>query len=294
MTTRILLTGSMGQVGWELQRTLAPLGEVIAPSRADLDLSIPDTIKRVIRQVKPAIIINPAAYTAVDHAETEAELAYAVNAVAPEILAQEAKRCGAFLVHFSTDYVFDGRKSSAYLETDLTQALGIYGETKRQGELAIQAQAVPHWILRTSWVYGRRGKNFMLTMLRLAKERSVLNVVDDQIGAPTWSRMIAEASALMLARPSYRDTTGIYHLTCSGATSWYGFAQTIIRLAADMPQYNGMQLNSECIHPIPTSSYPTPAKRPANSRLNTDKLATVFGIRLPDWRACLEMALHDS
>lgn len=289
----ILLTGASGQVGWELQRSLSTLGRVVAPSHRDFDLSRPKTLAAAIRNIKPDLIVNPAAYTAVDKAETEQELACAINAEAPGLLAKEAARRGISLVHFSTDYVFDGNKFDAYTETDKPNPLGVYGASKLAGEEAVQASRAEHLILRTSWVYGMRGKNFLLTMQRLAHERDKLTVVADQFGAPTWARSIAEATAQMLAlwlspgatAEDRRRLSGIYHLTCGGRTSWHGFAGTILQ---------NMQAHGEKIpelKAITTAEYPTPTKRPANSVLSNDKLQQTFGIRMPDWENALGLCL---
>jgi dTDP-4-dehydrorhamnose reductase len=286
---KILLTGKNGQVGWELQRSLASLGQVIAFDSSALDLSDAGAIRRVVRDIRPDIIVNPAAYTAVDQAEKEPERALAINGIAPGILAEEAQKLNALLVHFSTDYVFDGQKSAAYQEEDATNPLGVYGQTKLAGEQAIRAVAGQHLILRTSWVYGSRGKNFLLTMLRLAKERSELRIVDDQIGAPTWCRSLAEVTAQMLTQFSvmqpydYKQLFGTYHLTSAGAVSWYGFTAEIIRLANIHPAPNLM--------PIPSSAYPTPAARPLNSVLSNDKLQRNFGLSLGDWQSNLQLCL---
>ena len=226
---RILLTGRNGQVGWELERTLAPLGEVLAFDRKGFDLAEPDEICHSLRELKPDIIVNAAAYTAVDRAEAESDMAMAINATAPGIMAEEARRLGALLVHYSTDYVFDGAKSAPYTEEDATGPVNTYGRSKLAGERAIWESGCRHLIFRTSWVYGTRGGNFLRTILRLAAERDELRVVDDQIGAPTWCRMIAEASSLALARPDV--PVGLYHLAGSGETSWFGFARAILKLS---------------------------------------------------------------
>ncbi len=286
---KVLITGANGQVGWELQRALAPLGEVLALDHASLDLSKPDAIRQAMRHAAPDLIVNAAAYTAVDRAEQEPELAKAVNGVAPGILAEEAQRLNAALVHYSTDYVFDGGKGAPYEEIDATHPLGVYGATKLAGEKAIAAVGCAHLILRTSWVYGARGKNFLLTMQRLARERDELRVVDDQWGAPTWSRMLAEASALMLGQCLHQgrvaarlhDLGGLYHLSAAGQTSWFGFASAIVQHADKAPRMT----------PISTSEYPLPAARPAYSVLNNDKIARRFGIHLPDWRQSLAQCL---
>jgi dTDP-4-dehydrorhamnose reductase len=294
---RILLTGSTGQVGWELQRTLATLGEVVVAGRSGmsihLDLAQPDSIRSAIQTVRPTLIVNPAAYTAVDQAETEPDLAMTINGIAPGIMAEAAHQVGAALIHYSTDYVFNGNQGQPYRETDQTDPQNVYGKTKLAGELAIQASGVPHLIFRTSWVYGRRGKNFLLTMLKLAQTREELSIVDDQIGAPTWSRMIAEATAQVVSQgqPHLSDwiqtRQGIYHLTATAQTSWYGFAQAIFAHTPTAPR----QLQR--LLPIPTSQYPTPAQRPAYSCLDTSKFCRTFGLRLPDWESSLVLAVGD-
>lgn len=289
---RILLTGVNGQVGWELQRALAPLGEVIAADRNCLDLAGTSSIRRTVNAIAPDLIVNPAAYTAVDKAETEPELAHAINAAAPGELAQAAAACGIPLVHFSTDYVFDGRKSTPYTEADAPNPLGVYGATKLAGEQAVARAGAPHLILRTSWVYGRRGHNFLLAMQRLLRERDTLAVVDDQFGAPTWSRLVAEATALVVARwldrPDQTATSGLYHLSCGGRTSWHGFS------AAIRAHLAGADTKLASLTAIPTSGYPTPAARPTNSQLACDKLAATFGVRLPDWETALALCLEQN
>ena len=285
---KILITGGNGQVGWELQRALACLGEVVAPGREVLDLSRPETLRAAVLALRPRWIVNAAAYTAVDKAESERDLAYAVNAEAPRALAEVAAEMGASLVHYSTDYVFDGSGTAPWVEDAPINPLNVYGASKAAGEAAIRAAHERHLILRTSWVYGARGANFLLTMQRLMRERPELKIVDDQIGAPTWARHIAEATALILAqvdspaRGADRPMPwGTYHLTNAGETSWFGFAEAIRAvLGADMK-----------LHPIPSSAYPTPAARPLNSRLSNDALARVFGVCLPDWRVGLNQAL---
>lgn len=282
---KILLFGKDGQVGFELQRSLAPLGEVIALNRQQLDLRNTTAITNSIEQHRPDWIVNAAAYTAVDKAETEAELAMQINALAPEVMAIAAKELSCGLLHYSTDYVFDGSKTSAWLETDLTAPLSVYGQTKLIGEEAIQVSGCKHLIVRTSWVYDGRGQNFLNTMLRLAQSKTSLNVVDDQIGAPTWSRHIADASSHLL-RTVTPINNGIYHLTAAGETSWFGFAEAIFTLAAQA----GRQV--PLISPIPTSDYPTPATRPVNSLLNGQKLYQNFGLRLPDWQQSLSLVMQ--
>ena len=289
----ILLTGASGQVGWELQRSLSTLGRVVAPGHGEFDLARPETLAKALRDIKPDLIVNPAAYTAVDKAESEQELAYAVNAEAPRVLAREAAKRGISLVHFSTDYVFDGTQLTAYSETDATSPLGVYGASKLAGEEEVAASGAEHLILRTSWVYGMRGKNFLLTMQRLARERDKLSVVADQFGAPTWSRSIADASAQMLAlwlspgasAEDRRRLSGIYHLSCGGRTSWHGFAEAILQ---DM-QARGEKIPA--LKAITTAEYPTPAKRPANSVLSNEKLKQTFGIAMPAWDTALALCL---
>lgn len=282
---RILLTGIGGQVGWELARSLQPLGEVVALDRAGFDLAAPDRMRGVLRELRPAWIVNPAAHTAVDKAESEVALATAINATAPGILAEEAKRLDALLVHYSTDYVFDGGKPTPYVEADPTCPINTYGQTKLAGEEAIRASGCRHLILRTSWVYGMRGANFLRTMLRLAQERDELRVVADQIGAPTWSRMIAETTALMLAR--HRDQAGIYHFVAGGEISWHGFAEAIVARGHAL----GLIAKTPVVHRITSAEFPTPARRPANSRLDCGRLREDFGLSQPDWRTQLELCL---
>lgn len=287
--TKILLTGTTGQVGWELRRALMPLGEIIAPDRHALDLANPDSIRAMIRNVQPDVIVNPAAYTAVDKAESEPELAIAINSIAPEIMAEEALRLRAVMIHYSTDYVFDGQKTTPYTEQDPTNPLGVYGKTKLAGEQAIQAVGGAHLILRTSWVYSRMGKNFLLTMLRLARERQELKVVSDQIGAPTWSRSIAEITAAIMFADldRWQDFNGIYHLSASGKTNWYEFAKEILANDPDRSK----QIIDRLI-PITTAEYPTPAQRPAYSLLDCSKLIDRFQLHIPDWLEVLKLAIE--
>lgn len=293
---KILLTGVTGQVGWELQRTLVTLGEVIPVGRSvsnaalQMDLAHPDTICRTIREVKPDLIVNAAAYTAVDKAESEPELAMAINGIAPGLIAEEAKRLGVAIIHYSTDYVFNGTKATPYTEEDLPNPQNTYGKTKLAGEQAIQAVGVPHLILRTSWVYGLRGKNFLLTMLKLAREREELMVVDDQVGIPNWSRMIAEATAEIMHQITYNLTSflaiksGVYHLTASGQTSWYGFAKAIFE---DEIKHSDRRMQR--LIAITSEQYPTAARRPAYSLLDNRKLSNTFGLALPEWQRTLEL-----
>jgi dTDP-4-dehydrorhamnose reductase len=291
-TQTILLTGVNGQVGFELARSLQGLGRVVAMDRAQMDLADLTTVRRVVRELKPALIVNAAAYTAVDAAEADISAAMLLNAELPGLLAEEAKLLDAALVHYSTDYVFDGLKESAYLEDDAVNPQNAYGKSKLAGEQAITASDCDHLIFRTSWVYGTRGKNFFLTMLRLGAERDELNVVADQIGAPTWSNTIAAMTANVLAQAIanntsdwWRQHSGVYHLTASGETSWHGFAQAIFELSdlARKPH----------VEPIAASSYPTPASRPANSRMSPDKTAAAFGLRAPHWRDALRLCMAE-
>lgn len=290
---RIVLTGASGQIGWELQRTLSALGDVVALDSTRLDLTNTVAIRQLMQGVAPAIIVNAAAYTAVDQAETEMELAYAVNAIAPGILAEEAEKLGALLVHFSTDYVFDGRGTEPWREDDACAPLNVYGESKLAGERVIQASGCDHLIFRTSWVYGMRGSNFLNSMRRLLRERETLNVVTDQMGAPTWCRDVAEATAQILGRIGSRAWTeatltpwGVYHLCNAGETSWFGFAEAI-QAHCELDAFQTLA------HLLPVSStdYPTAARRPLNSRLNSDKVVRTFGLRLQDWRSALALCM---
>ena len=277
---KILVTGKNGQVGWELQRTLAPLSQIIALDAEDMDLSDVDAIRRKVREIAPHIIINPAAHTAVDKAESEPDLAMAINGTAAGVLAEEAKKLDALLIHYSTDYVFNGSKTSPYVESDVPDPQSVYGRTKLAGEQAIQAVGGKHVILRTSWVYGVHGSNFVKTILRLAKERSELRIVADQYGAPTWARLLAESTAQIIGNYT-EDKSGVYHLTSSGRTNWHQFAEEIVRLAR---QYDdALKDKPLTIHPIATHEYPVPAKRPANSSLSTEKIRQTFSLELPHW-----------
>jgi dTDP-4-dehydrorhamnose reductase len=287
---KILLTGRDGQVGWELARALAPLGEVVALSRVELDLTDVNAIEQTMRYVRPQYIVNAAAYTAVDQAETDGVTAYAVNSTAPMIFAREAKRLGATLIHYSTDYVFDGNKVGSYVETDETHPLGVYARSKLLGEEAIRAIETPHLILRTSWVYGNRGRNFLLTMLKLAQHRNrTIRVVNDQFGAPTWSRAIAEATAVIITRLMLGcGHTGTYHLTAKGRTTWYGFIEQAFHETGTM-NVSG----APTLQPITTLEYPTAAARPMNSELSCAKLNQEFNVVLPTWEHSLRQCLAD-
>lgn len=282
---RILLTGINGQVGRELQRTLQPLGEVIACDRNALDLARSDTLIETVLRFRPDIIVNPAAYTTVDKAETDTALAMCINGQAPGLLAEAARSLDALLVHFSTDYVFDGSQTRPYREDDPTHPLGQYGISKLAGEHAIQASGCRYLILRTSWVYGRHGQNFMNTMFRLASTHDELRVVADQTGAPTWSRMLAETTSSLLAR--HEGQHGVYHCAAAGTTTWHGFAEAIFALA----QQTGLVSHKPIVRAITTADYPTPVRRPANSTLDCSKLERDFGLRQPGWKTQLQLCL---
>lgn len=288
---KFLVVGRHGQVGWELCRALAPLGAVTAVDYPEIDLADADSIRQVVRASRPRVLLNAAAYTAVDQAESEPGLCQAINGVAPGILAEEARRLGAILVHYSTDYVFDGTSTRAYHEDDPPQPLGAYGRSKLAGDAAVLALGGAHLIFRLCWVYGARGQNFLRTIVRLARERETLRVVNDQIGCPTWSRMIAQATALALQRVLGADDpsafNGIYNLAASGQASWHGFASRIVDL---MP---AAHRRCQRVEAIPTTAYPTPARRPAFSVLDTAKLQRVFGLRLPDWAAGLALVMEE-
>lgn len=291
-TPTILVTGVNGQVGFELLRTLQGLGRVVPCDRSTLDLSDLDRVRAFVRDLKPSLIVNPAAYTAVDQAETDVDAARRLNADVPRVFAEEMARSGGALVHYSTDYVFDGTKADAYVETDATNPANVYGATKLDGERAVAATGCAHLILRTSWVYGRRGRNFLLTMLKLGAERPALRVVADQVGAPTWAKTIAAATAHIVAQGTasteadwWTRRSGVYHFTSAGATSWCGFAEAIFATA--------MASHAPQVVPIASSEYPTPAKRPANSRLALDKLTATFGLQMPDWRDALALCLAE-
>ena len=281
---KILLFGKGGQVGWELQRSLAPLGEVVAldhdsePMCGDFT-RLPD-LANTVRTVRPDVIVNAAAHTAVDRAESEPELAHKVNALAPGILAKEAAAIGAWLVHFSTDYVFDGNGQRPWAEDDHPSPLNVYGQSKWLGEQTIVEACVKHLIFRTSWVYAARGGNFAKTMLRLAKEREELTVISDQVGAPTGAELLADATALALRHAFLRpDDAGTYHLTASGETSWHGYAQHVLAMARSA----GVEHKARVVKPVPSSAFLTAATRPLNSRLNTQKFQSTFGLHLPSW-----------
>jgi dTDP-4-dehydrorhamnose reductase len=282
----ILVTGSNGQIGFELRRSLAPVGNVVALDRSGCDLTNIDQLRRIVRELRPDVVVNAAAYTAVDRAESEPELAFAVNAAGVGALAEEVHALGGLLVHYSTDYVFDGRKDAPYAETDVAQPRSVYGKSKLAGELAIAAAGASALILRTSWVAGQHGQNFAKTMLRIARERDELRVVADQFGAPTSAALIADVTAQILARRSCCSDpgafpTGVYHLAAAGETSWHGYAAAVLRHAAS--KGIALKVRADQVVPITTAEYPVPAPRPANSRLDTRKLRDTFGIYLPPW-----------
>jgi dTDP-4-dehydrorhamnose reductase len=294
---KVLLLGKNGQVGWELQRSLSTLGELTAldfdsPAPWRADFTQPESLSALLQALRPEVIVNAAAHTAVDKAESEPELARHINATAPGVLAREAVALGAWLLHFSTDYVFDGSGTGARLEDAPKGPLSVYGRTKLEGEALIVASGCRHLILRTSWVYAARGGNFARTMLKLAAERETLNVIDDQIGAPTGADLLADVSVLALRRAiAQPELAGIYHCVAGGETSWHGYARFVIEWAraAGRP----IKVAADAIKPIPTSAYPTPARRPLNSRLDTGKLRLAFDLHLPDWPIGVERMLNE-
>jgi dTDP-4-dehydrorhamnose reductase len=309
MKSTILLTGRTGQVGSELLRLLPEIGEVVAPDRQELDLLNPDSIRRAVREIRPEFIVNAAAFTAVDVAEAQEPDAYAINANAPGVLAEEAKKIGAAVIHYSTDYVFDGSKRTPYDEADSAAPINVYGKTKLAGEQAVCAAGVPHLIFRTAWVYSTRGRNFLRTILRLATEKEELRVVRDQFGTPTWSRDIAEATVKILAQltsqgssvaNSFSRVSGIYHLTAAGETTWFDFARAILEEAAQLSPAvewfdkatGGRSLITKQIIPITTSEYPTRASRPLYSVLSNSRLRQTFGIELPHWRTQVHLVFE--
>jgi dTDP-4-dehydrorhamnose reductase len=289
---KLLLLGATGQVGWELQRSLAPLGTLVSLGRSEADLNDHDRLRYLVRLHQPTVLVNAAAYTAVDRAEGDAHLATRINADAPEVLAQEARRLGALLVHFSTDYVFDGNGITPWRESDTPNPINTYGETKLAGERRIRDSGAEHLIVRTSWVYAARGGNFLRTMVRLIQEREELNVIDDQVGAPTGAELIADVTAHLLARslcdPSVRGT---YHLAAAGETSWHAYACFILETARALQPT--LQPKARAITAIPTSAYTTPAPRPLNSRLDTHHLRHTLGLHLPDWRTGVRRTLEE-
>ena len=290
---KILLLGKNGQVGWELQRALAPLGELVALDRHNGgDLSDPEALAATVRSAAPQIIVNAAAYTAVDKAETETELAQTINADAPAVLAREARALGAWLVHYSTDYVFDGSGTAPWVEDAPTAPMNQYGRSKLDGETAIRASGCSHLILRTSWVYAARGGNFAMTMLRLAAERDRLSVVDGQVGAPTGAELIADVTAQALRVAVMRpEVGGTYHLAAAGETSWHGYASLVIAFARSLGR--PIRVAADAIQPVSSMAFPTPARRPLNSRLATQRLRETFGLTLPPWQGGVERMLTE-
>ncbi|MGI4836539.1 MAG: dTDP-4-dehydrorhamnose reductase [Janthinobacterium lividum] len=291
---KILLLGKNGQVGWELQRSLTPLGELVSLDRHSTDycgnLADRDGLRHTLQTLKPDVIVNAAAYTAVDKAETDRDTAMLINGLAPQVMAQEAQRSGALLVHYSTDYVFNGRGVEPWAESAVASPVNYYGQTKLAGEQAILASGCQHLILRTSWVYGARGSNFAKTMLRLAAERDTLNVIADQHGAPTSAELLADVTAHAITATLRQPAlSGLYHLVPSGETSWHAYAQFVL----DFARAQGKPLKTATVTPIPTSAYPTPAARPLNSRLSNQKLQQAFGLHLPQWQGGVERMLAE-
>ena len=292
---KILLFGKNGQVGWELNRSLQPLGEVVALGRDQADFSNPESLRKHVREINPDVVVNAVAYTAVDKAEADEELAKIINGVAPSILAEEVLKIDALLVHYSTDYVFDGTKNTPYAETDEPNPVNAYGRTKLAGEVAIQSSGCDYLIFRTSWVYASRGHNFLLTILKLAKERDELSIVADQVGSPTSARLISETTILCLQqaikeKQAGRFSSDLYHLTTSNYTSWHGFAEEIVNAASNAVS---LQLKVKNIKAISTADYPTPASRPINSQLALNNLKKAFGIEMPDWKKALELCIEE-
>ncbi|QNK71057.1 dTDP-4-dehydrorhamnose reductase [Variovorax sp. PAMC26660] len=294
---KLLLLGKGGQVGWELQRSLAPLGELVAldfdSTDFNADFSCPEQLAETVLKVRPDVVVNAAAHTAVDKAESEPDFARKLNATSPGVVAEAAQQIGALMVHYSTDYVFDGSGSKPWKEDDATGPLSVYGQTKLEGEQLVAAHCARHLIFRTSWVYAARGGNFAKTMLRLAKERDRLTVIDDQFGAPTGAELLADVTAHAI-RSTLQDPAkaGLYHAIAGGETSWYGYARFVLEMA----QQAGVELKAgpQAVEAVPTSAFPTPATRPHNSRLDTTKLQTTFGLRLPPWQEGVARMLRET
>jgi len=292
---KALLFGKNGQLGWELNRSLQPLGEIVALDVEDADFSKPESLRQVVQEISPNFIVNAVAYTAVDKAEEDEELAMNINGVAPGVLAEEASKLSALLIHYSTDYIFDGTKTTPYKETDKPNPINAYGRTKLAGELAVQSSGCDYLILRTSWVYASRAHNFMLTMLKLAQEREELSIVADQIGAPTSARLIADTTILCVQqaiKERFKDTfvSNLYHLTASGHTSWHGFTKEVVKVAN---KKLNLKFKIKNIKAIPTTDYPSPAQRPMNSRLDSKKLCDTFGVEMLAWDKSLVLCLEE-
>lgn len=292
---KILIFGKNGQVGWELNRSLQPLGEIIAVDIDEVDFTDSDGLRKTIQKVKPSVICNAVAYTAVDKAEEDEPLAKIINGTAPGIIAEEAKKLGALLIHYSTDYVFNGTKTSPYLETDEPNPINAYGRTKREGELAVQSSGCDYLTLRTSWVYAARANNFLLTMLKLLQQREKLSVVADQVGAPTSARLIADVTLLCIQQALKERLVGtfssdLYHLTAAGNTSWHGFTEEIANLAKNNLK---LPLAIKDLKAIPTTDYPTPAKRPMNSQLALSKIESAFSLKMPNWKKSLAVCIAE-
>jgi len=292
---KILLFGKNGQLGWELNRSLQPFGEVVALDLGEVDFSEPEGLRQVVQEIKPDVICNAVAYTAVDKAESEEALVMKINGDAPGVLAEEAKKLDALLVHYSTDYVFDGTKTSPYVETDKPNPLNVYGRTKLAGEQAVQASGCDYLIFRTSWVYASRAKNFLLAMLKLVQEREELSIVDDQVGSPTSARLIADTTVICIQQAIDEKragdfSSGLYHLTNSGHTSWFGFAEEIVHFARSHMEG---PFCIKTLKAIPTTEYPTPATRPVNSQLALSKLESTFLVKMPDWKKSLSLCMDE-
>lgn len=292
---KILLFGKNGQVGWELNRTLLPLGEVVALGRDDADFSNPESLRKIIREIEPDVIVNAAAYTTVDKAEEEEDLALVINGEAPKVIAEEASKINALLVHYSTDYVFDGTKLSPYIETDDPHPINAYGRTKLAGERSIELSGCKFIIFRISWVYGVRGKNFLRTMIKLMRDRDQIGVVDDQVGTPTWSRYIAETTASVVMQTQIESkkqfVSDTYHLPASGKATWHGFANEIAKVAKELMGESWLTI--ENIKPISSSEYRVPAKRPVNSVMSGNRLTQKYNVIMPGWENCLELAMQE-
>ena len=293
---KILLFGKNGQVGWELNRSLQPLGKVVALGRDDADFSRPESLRKIVQKINPDVIVNAVAYTSVDTAEEEEGMATVINGAAPSVLAEESQKLNALLIHYSTDYVFDGTKTTPYTEEDMPNPINAYGRSKLVGEKNIIQSGCDHLILRTTWVYASRGKNFLKTMLRLAQEREELRIVADQHGAPTWARNIADVTAHVLVtaqqeRQANKFSSGIFHLCAAGKTSWHGFSSAIIERARQLTSAG--DIKTERVLPIATEEYPLPAPRPKNSQMDSSSLTARFGVMLPEWHDAMKLCIDE-